>query len=105
MDVYIKQGSIIAKLAAQILGTKQMAVTINNRIYLYNCSKENFLQNKKWVCHEIAHVMQYKRMRTLKFIIAYVAQCLVNGYTKNKFEKEAREKENDVGLIEAVSFI
>ena len=105
MDVHIKQNSIIAKLAARTLKAEQMAITINNKIYLYNCSKENFLKNKKWVCHEIAHVMQYKRMSTFNFIMAYLIQCLVTGYTKNKFEKEAREKEYDESLIEAVNFI
>jgi hypothetical protein len=105
MEVYIKENAFIAKLAATILKTERMAVTINNKIYLYNCSKEDFLRNKKWVCHEIVHILQYKRMGPLNFITAYLLQCIIKGYTKNKFEKEAREKKHYVALMERINFI
>src|SRR5215471_607268 len=98
MDVFIRPRSVIARLAARILKTKRMAVTINNKIYLHNCSKQEFLKNKKWVCHEIAHIKQYGRAGALSFLTAYLFQCLVKGYFKNKFEKEARDRETDLTL-------
>ena len=105
MDVYIKTDSRLARMAARILKTSRIAVTVNRTIYLYNCNKQDFLKNKKWVCHEIAHIGQYKRIGSLSFVAAYLFQCLVNGYKNNKFEKEARAKENDLMVIEGINFI
>jgi hypothetical protein len=105
MKVYIIQNSFIANLASIILRTERMAVTIGNKIYLHNCNKQNFLSNKKWVCHEITHIIQYKRLGIAKFIFSYLLQCLINGYKNNKFETEARERENDSTLTEGIIFI
>ena len=105
MTVYIKTDSIIAQLAARLLKTTRMAVTVNRTIYLYNCSKEEFLKNNNWVCHEVAHVRQYERLGSFAFLAAYLFQCLIKGYKNNKFEKEARAKETDLLLMEGVGFI
>src|SRR5258706_12157360 len=105
MKVYIIQNSFIANLASIILRTVKMAVTIGNKIYLYNCDKQNFLSNKKWVCHELTHIIQYKRSGAVKFIFSYLLQSLINGYKNNKFEMEARERENDNTLPEGIIFI
>ena len=105
MTVYIIQNAFIAKLAAINLKTERIAVTISNKIYLYNCTKQDFLANRKWVCHELAHVLQYKRLGSIRFILAYLLECLINGYKNNKFEIEATKKENDNTLLEGVIFI
>ena len=105
MDVYIKTNSALARLAARMLKTKRMAVTVRRTIYLHNCSKEEFLQNKNWVCHELAHVWQYKRLGTFAFVAAYLFQCLIKGYNNNKFEKEARKKETEHMMMEGVGFV
>ena len=105
MDVYIKTNSTLARLAARMLKASRMAVTVHRTIYLYNCSKEEFLQNKNWVCHELVHVWQYKQLGTFAFVAAYLFQCLIKGYNNNKFEKEARKKETDHTMMEGVGFV
>ncbi|HYK45085.1 MAG TPA: DUF4157 domain-containing protein [Parafilimonas sp.] len=105
MNVYIKTNSALARLAARILKTDRMAVTVRRTIYLHNCSKEEFLKNKNWVCHEVVHVRQYKQLGTFAFLAAYLFQCLINGYNNNKFEKEARKKESNHMMMDGVEFI
>ena len=96
---------MIAKLAAKILKSERMAVTIRNTIYLYKCKPGEFLKDKAWVRHEVAHVMQYKRMGSLVFLAAYAWQCMIKGYVSNKFEKEAREREQEPALLEGIHFV
>ncbi|MBV9963969.1 MAG: DUF4157 domain-containing protein [Parafilimonas sp.] len=105
MNVRIKQNAFIAKVAAFVLKEKTMAVTINKTIYLHNCSKENFLKNKRWLRHEAAHILQYKQLGTFRFIVLYFAESLINGYSKNKFELEALQMENDLTIADKMNFI
>ena len=105
MDVYIKTNSTLARLAARMLKTDRVAVTLNRTIYLHNCNKEEFLKNKNWVCHEVVHVRQYRQLGTFVFLAAYLFQCLLKGYNNNKFEKEARKKETDHMMMEGFNFI
>ena len=92
--VYIKKNSWIAKLAARHLQKKNMAIVVGSTIYLWNVSKENFLQNEKWVKHELAHIKQFEQYGFIRFIFLYLQQTLKKGYEKNKFETEAVEAEN-----------
>lgn len=105
MTVYIKEHTIIASLAAIFLKQKRMAVTIGNKIYLHNCNAKDFLKIRTWVCHELTHVHQYKRLGKLKFIIFYFLQSIVNGYHNNKFEKEAQQNEQNISIINKVKFV
>lgn len=104
MNVYIQENSVIAKIAAIVLKEKKMAVTIGRTIYLYNCCAGIFLKNKTWVCHELVHVYQYKKYGRLMFIIYYLSQSLINGYTNNRFEREACLKEHDLSLLNNIQF-
>ncbi|MBN9350151.1 MAG: DUF4157 domain-containing protein [Chitinophagaceae bacterium] len=89
----IRENSWIAMLAARKLKSSQVAVTIGKTIHLWHTSSGEFLTNISWVNHELCHVQQFKRYGYLKFITMYLYESIRNGYTKNKFEIEAREAE------------
>lgn len=102
MNIRIKEKSMVARLAAYILHEECMAVVIGKTIYLWNTSRQNFLKNKKWLHHELVHVQQFRQYGFIKFLFLYLLESLKNGYYNNKFEVEAREKENDdIPIIEA----
>lgn len=93
IPVNIKENSWLAKIAAKKLHSKSVAMVLGNTIHLYNTSKEEFLQNTKWVKHELCHVQQFKEHGYLVFIIKYLWESLRKGYYNNKFEAAAREAE------------
>lgn len=71
-------------------------MVICNTVYLHNTTREEFLQNTRWVKHEMVHVEQYRRHGILKFLLLYSWYSLKYGYTNNPFEIEAREKEKSL---------
>ena len=105
MKVRIKENSWIAKIAAARLKTASVAIVIGKTIYLYQCSREDFLNDTDWVCHELKHVEQYQRMGVVVFIIRYLFESLKNGYHNNKYEVEAREGEKETSLISQTEFV
>ena len=56
MNLNIKENSWIAKLAAKKLQSNHVAIVIGNTIHLHNTTREDFLQNEKWVRHEVCHL-------------------------------------------------
>ena len=92
-EVRIKENSLLARIAAYKLKTKQCAIVINCTIHLHNTSREDFLVNKKWLLHELKHVEQYQRYGTIRFVILYLYETMKRGYRNNRFEVEAREAE------------
>lgn len=98
-EVTVKENSILAMIAAFNLSTESVAMVIGNTIYLHNSSKADFLRNKKWVRHELAHVEQYSKLGFLKFIFFYLLETFNKGYKNNKYEVEARERERDAELL------
>ncbi len=102
MKVYVKENSYLAKLAARRLKTTQVAIVFGNVIYLWNVSKNDFIQNTSWLRHEVAHVHQYKQYGFTRFILLYLLEASRNGYKNNRFEIEAREREKDLGVLENV---
>lgn len=93
-DIEIRENSWIAKIAAKKLRVATVAIVINKTIYLHNISRKHFLQNKKWVKHELCHVRQFQQYGFISFIFMYLWQSLLNGYRGNKFEIAARQAEN-----------
>jgi hypothetical protein len=91
---YIKENSWLAKIAAIKLHSSSVAMVLGKTIHLHNTSKDEFLQNKKWVKHELCHVQQFKQHGYLLFVIKYVWENLKKGYYNNKFEVEARAAED-----------
>ncbi|HZI68710.1 MAG TPA: DUF4157 domain-containing protein [Hanamia sp.] len=98
MEFKIKEKSMLARLAAWKLKSKNVAITFGNKIHLYNISKEEFLKNEKWVKHELCHVRQFEKYGFFRFIAMYLWESIKVGYYKNKFEAEAREAENEPKL-------
>jgi Domain of unknown function (DUF4157) len=104
-QVKIKENSWLAKLAAAKLKEKKVAIVFGNTIHLHNTTAQEFLQDKKWVKHELKHVEQYKRHGFAGFIGRYLVESVKKGYHNNKFEKEARECECEEELKETeISF-
>ncbi len=89
----IREKSFIAKIAAKKLRTDNVAIVIGTTIHLYGRSKEEFLQNEKWVKHELCHVKQYKEHGFLSFMAKYLWESIRKGYHNNKYEVEARVAE------------
>ena len=94
IDYFIKENSWIAKLAAFKLRSKQVAIVIGKTIHLYNTSKKEFLNDEKWVKHELCHVRQFQQNGYVIFILKYVWESIKHGYYNNKYEVEAREAED-----------
>ena len=80
-------------------------MVFNNVIYLWGVGKEAFLQNLSWTRHEVAHVHQYKKYGFMRFILLYLLETACSGYHNNRFEAEARSKEEDLSMLENVHFI
>jgi hypothetical protein len=89
----IKENSWLAAIAAKKLKEKSVAMVLGNAIHLHNTSKENFLQNRKWVKHELCHVQQFRQHGFVGFLIKYLWESIRKGYYNNKFEVAARTAE------------
>ncbi len=105
VQVKIKENSWLAQIAARKLRCPQVAMVIGKTIHLYNSSKEDFLSNKRWVRHEIAHVQQYLELGLFKFLVLYLLETFNKGYEKNSFEVEARQKERDITILSEIQFL
>ncbi len=103
--ITIAENSWVAKIAAWKMQADRVAMVIGTKIHLYNVSKDEFLRNKKWVRHEVAHVHQWLRLGKLQFVFCYLLESFNKGYFHNKFEVEARLKENDPLILDDVEII
>ena len=92
----------MARIAARKLKEKKVAMVVGRTIHLHNTSKSEFLLNKRWLRHEIAHVKQYKKFGLLKFLFLYLMESFNNGYSNNRFEIEARTKERDLTILDGI---
>lgn len=77
-------------------------MVLGNTIHLYNATKSEFLFNKKWLRHEIAHVKQFQRYGYFSFLFMYLMESFNNGYQNNRFEVEARQKERDLTILNGI---
>jgi len=102
MHIRIKENSWLALLASKKLKTKKVAMVLGQTIHLYNASKADFLNNPKWLRHEIAHVKQFQQLGWFTFTVMYLLESFNKGYYYNKFEVEARSKENDASILSGV---
>ena len=105
MKVRIKEKSWVAGFAAAKLKAKKVAIVFGRTIYLHNTSKQEFLEDREWVCHELKHVEQYKENGFLGFIMKYLFESIKHGYYNNKYEVEARESEKDIELLNRMQII
>jgi len=99
----IKEQSFIARLAAWKLNSGKVAIVMGKTIHLHNTSKQEFLQNKSWFYHELKHVQQFQQYGFLPFIVLYLWESILHGYTNNKYEIEARAAgKDDVANMELI---
>ena len=91
--VFVKEDSALARIAAWKLNSKNVAMVLRNTIHLYGVSTADFLNNERWLKHELKHVEQYQQNGTIPFLVKYVIESMKSGYYDNKYEKEAREAE------------
>jgi len=104
MDIMIKENSWRARIAARQLKGTRAAIVFKNVIYLWGVDKEAFLLNLSWARHEVAHVYQYKKYGLARFIWLYLLETARSGYYNNRFEAEARSKEEDLSILEGIRF-
>jgi hypothetical protein len=90
----IKENSWLAKIAAKKLRASNVAMVLGKTIHLHNTTKQNFLNDKRWLKHELCHVQQFKQHGYFMFVIKYLYESIRVGYYNNKFEVEAREAED-----------
>ena len=95
----IKEQSFIARLAAWKLKSNKVAIVIGKTIHLHNTERPEFLQNKRWVLHELKHVEQFKQHGFLPFVFLYLLESIRHGYVNNKYEIEARAAETNEELL------
>ena len=93
MDYKIKEGSLIARIAAWKLKASTAAIVMGKTIYLHNATKEELIANERWFRHELIHVRQFKEFGFIGFLVRYLLESLKNGYENNKYEIEARAGE------------
>jgi len=104
MKVRIKENSWVAKLAAAKMKAGKLAIVFGRTIHLHNTSRQEFLSDTEWVCHELKHIEQYRRHGFAGFIALYLFDWMRKGYYNNRFEAEARSSEKNIRLIQGVIF-
>ena len=104
MLVKVKENSFVARIAAAKLNVDKVAIVIGRSIHLHHTSRHEFLNDHRWVCHELQHVQQYRQNGLLGFVVLYLVESVRKGYYENRFEAEARNNENNSALMEGVVF-
>lgn len=104
VKVKIKENSLLARMAASKLNCNSVAMVIGKTIHLHNSTKTDFLNNQRWLRHEVAHVKQYLKLGLFRFLALYLIENYKKGYENNRFEVEARQKENDISVLSGVYF-
>ena len=90
-EFIIKENSWLAKIAAKKLKADSVAMVLGNTIHLHNTSKTSFLNDERWLKHELCHIRQFKQYGYFNFVLRYLWESLRKGYYNNRFEVEARE--------------
>jgi hypothetical protein len=91
--IRIKPNSWRAKIASYRMGGDAIAMVWGRTILLHGTTKDQFLSDHRWVKHELAHVEQFEKYGTTRFLFLYLYEWLRHGYTNNRFEIEARKEE------------
>ena len=102
--VTIKENSWLAIVAAKKLKVQSVAMVVGTTIHLYRCTRQEFIENDKWVKHEIAHVKQYQKLGIFQFLFFYILETFRNGYENNYYEVDARLGEEDPLMLDGVTF-
>ncbi|GEO05565.1 hypothetical protein AAE02nite_32290 [Adhaeribacter aerolatus] len=90
MEHKIVERSVLARVARLVLKSPNVAMVVGRTIYLSGVKKEEFLQNKPWVAHELCHIRQFQEHGFWRFLWLYLKESFRHGYYHNKYEVEAR---------------
>lgn len=93
-EFIIKENSWLAKIAAWKLKTGSVAMVLGKTIHLYNASRASFLNDERWLKHELCHIKQFKEHGYFLFVVKYLWESIKKGYYNNRFEVEARNAED-----------
>jgi hypothetical protein len=93
MQYKIVEHSWIARIASMKLNEQKMAIVFGQTIYLHGTSKLEFINDARWLKHELEHIRQYKQYGFIRFIGLYLIESWRQGYHNNKFEIAARKAE------------
>lgn len=102
--VRVRQNAWQARIACKCIKQTDVALTIFKTIYLSHSTPGAFLNNQRWVAHELAHVRQFMKHGNFRFICMYILESLRKGYLKNKWEVEARAQEVDCDILQEFYF-
>jgi len=91
-EVRITERSPLAWVAKRVLSAPSAAMVLGRTVHLSGVSRAQFLRSPTWVAHELAHVAQFQRYGTVRFLLLYLLESARRGYHLNRFEVEAREK-------------
>jgi hypothetical protein len=80
MELNIREHSWVARMAALKLRSQKVAIVIGSTIHLHAVSREEFLQDSRWVRHEMCHIRQFKKYGHIPFICRYLLESLRHGY-------------------------
>jgi hypothetical protein len=100
MQVRIKENSWVAKIAAAKMKADKVAIVFGSTIHLHNTSRNEFLSDTDWVCHELKHVEQYQQNGFTGFLAKYLFDWM-----NHKFEIAARENEKDSSILKEMEII
>lgn len=92
-EFIIKENSWLAKIAAWKLDSDSVAMVLGKTIHLHNTGKSDFLNDERWLKHELCHIKQFKEHGYFIFVIKYLWESIRKGYYNNRFEVEARNAE------------
>ena len=95
MELRLKNNHGLQNWLQKKLKSKNVAIVIGSTIHLYNVTKQQFLQNEKWVKHEVCHLKQFQKHGHFIFILKYLWESMRHGYHQNKYEEEARKAEEE----------
>jgi hypothetical protein len=106
IKVRIKENSIRARIASFNMGAKYgLAMVWGDTILLFNINKQDFLQDKKWVCHEVRHILQTQEMGKWTFLWRYILLSFKHGYHNHPFEVDARMHDSDFEILDRVEWL
>lgn len=100
-EVRVVENSKLAKIVAKIKGEELYAITLGKTIFI-SCKKEEFFEKQWWVKHELAHVAQYEKHGTLRFLALYTYYAVFRRKKVNPFEIEAEvaEKSSESSMVQ-----
>jgi hypothetical protein len=86
-NINFYQGSLLSNFLFLTIGLNQAGgLTIGNNIFI---AKEEYLDNRHLITHELTHTGQYKNGGAAKFVLIYISSYLKNGYENIPYELEA----------------